>query len=116
MTATWATDVTQEVVADRAEVTELDAVAMDAIGHGLGDSRGLLVDLLQHEGLVAALLGGVVVPVDLGQLARDRLAGDRVEEGRAVRANHDDLVVADDADAARVLEERRDRGGDEGLA
>ena len=41
-----------------------------AVEHRLGDGLGLLVDLLEHERLVAALLGGLRVPVDRGSTSR----------------------------------------------
>ena len=46
----------------------------EPVGDRLGDRVGLLVDLLQHEGLVAALLGRLLVPGDLLDLALDRRA------------------------------------------
>ena len=55
-----------------------------AVGQRLGHGVGLLVDLLEHEGLVAALLGGLVVPVDLVDLALDRAAVDGLDEARAL--------------------------------
>ena len=58
-----------------AELVEVDAVGADgAVGDRLGDGVGLLVDLLEHERLVAALLGGLLVPVDLLDRALDRAA------------------------------------------
>ena len=64
----------QEVVVEL-DLGEVDAVvAGQPVGDRLGDRVGLFVDLLQHEGLVAALLGGVLVPGDLLGLALDRVA------------------------------------------
>jgi hypothetical protein len=40
----------------------------------LRDGVRLLVDLLEHEGLVAALLGLLGVPIDLVDLALERRA------------------------------------------
>ena len=52
------------------ELGEVDTIQPgQPIGDRLGDRVGLLVDLLQHEGLIAALLGGVLVPGDLLDLA-----------------------------------------------
>ena len=63
-------DAAQEVLVEGADVVEVDAVGADgAVGDRLGHRVGLLVDLLEHEGLVAALLGGLLVPVDLHDLA-----------------------------------------------
>ena len=107
--------VAQELVGD-ADVAELDALGVQAVGQRLGDRVGLLVDLLEHEGLVAALLGGLVVPLDLLDLALDRAAVDRLDEARARGGDLDDLAVLDELDVARLGEEGRDRGGDEALA
>ena len=46
----------------------------EAVEHGVGHGVGLLVDLLEHEGLEAGLLGGLLVPVDLLDLALDGAA------------------------------------------
>ena len=63
----------QLLVAERALVVEVDAVLADgAVGDRLGERVRLLVDLLEHERLVAALLGGLLVPVDDRDLALDR--------------------------------------------
>ena len=63
------------------ELGEVDAVERrEPVGDRLGDGVGLLVDLLHHEGRVAALLGRVLVPGDLLDLALDRVpvgVGDR---------------------------------------
>ena len=108
--------VAQEGVVDRAEVAEVDAVLADgAVGDRLRDGVRLLVDLLEHERLVAALLGDLLAPVDLVDLALDRLAGG-AEELDAVAAHDDDLVVLDQLHLAGVGEEGGDRGGDELLA
>ena len=108
--------VAQEGVVDRAEVVEVDAVRADgAVGDRLGDRVRLLVDLLEHERLVAALLGDLLAPVDLVDLALDRLAGGG-EELDAVAADDDDLVVLDQLHLAGVGEEGGDGGGDELLA
>ena len=62
--------VAQQRLVDRALVVEVHAVgAHGAVGDRLGHRVGLLVDLLEHEGLEAALLGGLLVPVDLDDLA-----------------------------------------------
>ena len=65
----------QQRVVDRPELAEVDAVgAHGAVGDRLGDRVRLLVDLLEHERLVAALLGDVGVPVDVLDRALDRRA------------------------------------------
>ena len=45
-----------------------------AVADRLRDRVGLLVDLLQHERLEAALLGALVVPVEDERLVLDRRA------------------------------------------
>ena len=85
-------------------------VGMDRVAHGLG----LLVDLLHHEVLKACLFRGLGVPLDMRPLLLDPLAVDVVEL-RAVLGEAGDLQVADVIDVARVLEQRRDVGGEERL-
>ena len=97
--------VAQDVLVD--VVGQVDPVRADrAARDGLGDRVGLLVDLLEHEGLVAGLLGRLLVPVDLGDLAVDRLARRRHERD-AVGAHDDDLAVLDDLDAGASRRGRR---------
>ena len=60
-----ALDVREDRLVERALLVEVDAVpAGGAVGDRVGDGVGLFVDLLEHERLVAALLGGLGVPVD----------------------------------------------------
>ena len=95
---------------------EVDAVGTRrAVGDRLGDGVGLLVDLLEHERLVAALLGGRLVPVHARDLALDRRAVGRQELDAAGR-QHDDLLVLDVLHVARVGEKGGDRGAEELLA
>ena len=71
--------------------------ARRAVGDRLGDRVGLLVDLLEHERLVAALLGGLLVPVDgLDRPRSTRRAVGGREARRRRGATIDDLVVLDD--------------------
>ena len=64
----------QEVVV-QLDLGEVDAlVAGKPVGDRFRDRVRLFVDLLQHEGLVAALLGRVLVPGDLFGVALDRVA------------------------------------------
>ena len=63
-------------------VAEADLVEHDLAGLGepaeqrVGDRLRLLVDLLEHEVVVAALLGGRGVPVDVEVLADGGLPGE----------------------------------------
>ena len=54
------------------EALEDERAVADAVADRLGDCLGLLVDLLEHERLVAALLGALVVPVELDGIVLDR--------------------------------------------
>ncbi len=83
-----------------------------ALADGLGDGVGLLVDLLEHEALIALLLRGVGIPVDLRHLALDDLAGGAVD-GDALGAQRDDLVVVEVLDLPGLAQERGNRRGDE---
>ncbi len=73
------------------------------------------MDLLEHERRVAALLGVLLVPEHLLDLALDRRSV-RVDDPRAVGVDRDDLAVLEAEDDPRVGEEGGDRGGDVGLA
>jgi hypothetical protein len=79
--------VAQDLDGQRARVVEVHAVVADgAVGDRLGQGVRLLVDLLEHERLVARLLGGLLVPVDALDLAVQR-RGVRGEELGAVRGD-----------------------------
>ena len=88
---------------------------VEPLADRLGDRVGLLPDLLEHERLVALLLGRVLVPLDLLHLALDRRAVAGEERG-AVGAGDHDLVVEDVLHPARLGQERGDRRGHEHLA
>ena len=83
---------------------------------GVGDRGRLLGDLLEHEVLVAALLGGRQIPVD-SKLAvvRDVVAVE-VGDPVAVGGDHYGLVLAEFDGIAGVLDECGDVGADEHLA
>ena len=109
-------DVAQQRLVEGAHVVEVDAVgAHGAVGDRLGHRVGLLVDLLEHEGLEAALLGGLLVPVDLDDLALE-LGAVGQHERRALGRDLDDLAVLDVLDLARLAQEGGDGAGEEGLA
>src|SRR3954452_20598455 len=86
----------------------------DALAQRLCDRFRLLVDLLQHERLVAAALRLLVVPVEL--LDRRLLdLGALDEEARALGCDGDDLTVVGKDRAPRLAEKRRDIRGEEAL-
>ena len=93
-----------QLVVGHAEPLEHEPAVADAVADRLGDGLGLLVDLLEHERLVAALLGALVVPVELDGLVVDDLAV-RHREGRALRRDRDDLAVARELHRARLAQE-----------
>jgi hypothetical protein len=83
----------------------------------VGDSGGLLSDLLEHEVVVAALLGGREIPVDvkgagIGGVVISVEIGDPV----AVSGDHHGLVLAEFDGFTGVGDERRDVGAEEHLA
>ena len=105
----------QELVAQSHDLGEVDgAVLAEPAGERVAQGGRLLVDLLEHEGLVAGLLGRVVVAGELRLLAHERVAGD-VGVLRASGAEGDDVAVLQHHDPARVRQERRDGGGEEHL-
>ena len=79
-------------------------------------ASGLLVDLLEHEGLVAALLGALVVPVELDRLVLDRRCRRRRVKTRAGGRDLDDVAVVRELDAPRLAQEGGGVRGEEHLA
>ena len=71
-----------QLLVREAEALELEPPVPDTVADRLGDGLGLLVDLLEHERLVAALLGALVVPVELDLVVLDRAAVARRRSGR----------------------------------
>ena len=97
------------------DAVEHELPAPGAVADRLADRLGLFVDLLEHERLVAALFGNLVVPVDrLDVLVLD-LPSVR-EEARALRRDRHDLPLVDQLHASRLAEERRHGRGEEHLA
>jgi hypothetical protein len=94
----------QEIAVRYADVADLhEAGLIDAAGERIADDFRLLVDLLEHEVLEAALFGGAHVPGHVGDFARDLLAVER-RDLRAVARDDDDLAFLDDELLARVVE------------
>ena len=87
-----------------------------AVADRLGDGVGLLVDLLQHERLEAGLLGALVVPVELDELALDRAAVVGAQEAGTVGRDRDEVAVLGEVHLARLAQERRRVRGEERLA
>ena len=75
----------------------------------------LLVDLLEHEGLVAALLGRLGVPLHFRRLALGRASVGGHELG-ALGGDADHVAVLEHRHLPRMAQEGGDGGGDEGLA
>ena len=83
--------------------------------HRLLERAGLLVDLLQHEVGVPALLGGLRVPVDAHRRARDAPPAEAADRRRLAR-QHRHLAVLDHEHVAGVRQERGDIRGQQRLA
>ena len=97
------------------QLLDVDAVgAVDATGDRLAQRFGLLVDLLEHEVLVAALLGGLGRPVDGRDRAFQRRAGD-IGDRHAPRPDVGDVAVLEEDDLVGVGEDRRHVRGEEAL-
>ena len=104
-----------ELVLGMAEPVQDERAVADAVADRLGDGLGLLVDLLEHERLVAALLGALVVPVELDRIVLDPGAVDACEDG-ALGRDRDDVAVVGELHLARLLQERGRVRGEEHLA
>ena len=102
----------------RAQLLEMDLalVEADPPEQRVAHRARLLVDLLQHEVAVAALLGLHRVPGDaLGRPRRPRRPVASVMRHRVGRDRHD-LAVVQEEEVAGVGQEGRDVGGEEVLA
>ena len=110
-------DAAQEVARDLAQfATDVHVAAfVYTSGQRLLDDVGLLEDLLEHEMLEAALLGGTGIPHHLDRLALDVIA---VVVGQAITvASHDgDLALLQNNLFARVRQNRGRVRGDVRLA
>ena len=93
----------------------LAGVLRDAAEDRLARRGRLLEDLLEHEVLVAGLLGHDRIPQHALRGLGDRPA-EEVGERHARARDDRHLLVAEEDDVARVAEDRRDVGGDEELA
>ena len=104
-----------KLVLGHAEAVQHEPTVAHAVADRLRHALRLLVDLLQHERLVARPLGGRVVPVDLDHVMLDRLAGDRVDDPHLVRRDRHDLTVVGELHATRFRQEGCEVGGEEVL-
>ncbi len=107
-------DLAGELVAEADILEPHGAVLVESARQGLGDHGRLLVDLLQHEVVVATLLGPLGVPIDVQDFAVDGLAFDGLDH-RTAGIDDDQLAVFDDEKVAGVMEDRRDVGCEERL-
>jgi hypothetical protein len=105
----------RELLVGDADALEHERPVADTVAERLLDGVRLLVDLLQHERLVAALLRDLVVPVDLQHVALDLAALDADEAG-AVGGDRDDLAVLDQLELPRLRDEGGDHRSEEHLA
>ena len=95
------------------EAVEHEMPVTDTVADRLAHRLRLLVDLLEHERLVTALLGRLVVPVDRNHVGR---AAVRAVELRAGRRDRDDVPVVREHDAVGMGEKRDDGRREEHLA
>ena len=96
------------------EIVEDDPAVLDARGDRAAQRLGLLHDLLEHEVLVAALLGSLDVPRDAGDGLLHGLSG-AVKDGITVGTHLGELTVVEIDHIFRVRHERRHVGGEEVL-
>ncbi len=95
-----------------AELGEVDFAAVDAdpAAEGVDDAGGLLVDLLEHEVLVALLLGGDGVPTDALDGAVDgAVVG--VEDGDLVGPKQGGVAVFEEDEVPGVAQDGGDVAG-----
>ena len=106
-----------DVVGGEVEVVEEDLAGVegDAPEGGVADGAGLLVDLLEHEVLVAGFLGLDGVPGDALDFEGQGAAFE-VGEGDAFAGEHGELAVGEEVDVAGVVQDAGDVGGEEELA
>ncbi len=104
-----------QLLIGEALLVEHDAPVDEVAEQGVGDRGGLLRDLLEHEVLVAALLGGRQIPVDVKLTEVDVGVAVEVGDSVAVGGDHHGLVLTEFDGVAGVLDERGDVRADEHL-
>ena len=97
------------------QVPQHHLTTLDAGGSGLPDGTGLLVDLLEHEVLVPALLGGGHVPVHMAVFLLDG-AHLAVVYPDALSTENGQLAVVQIGDVPCVADDGRHVGGDHVLS
>ena len=90
-------------------------VGGDAAEDGVADGAGLLVDLLEHEVLVAGLFGLDGVPGDALDAEGDGV-GVEVGEGDAGGGEDGEFAVGEEVDVAGVVQDAGNVGGEEEFA
>jgi hypothetical protein len=108
-------DVAQLLVGQPHLVEDQLPVPAETAQQGVGDRLRLLGDLLEHEVVVTALLGGGEIPVDVEGAPLAGLTGE-VGDLVGVGPQHHDVVLAELDRLAGVLDERRDVGTEKHLA
>ncbi len=93
-------------------VEEYPVVLVHAPAHRVENRFRLLVDLFQHEVLVAALLRGLKIPVDVDGFGF-KLFSVEIEEAHRPGFHLGDLTILQRDHVARVSQQRRDVGSDE---
>ncbi len=91
---------------------DVAGILRDASQRGVAHGAGLLVNLLEHEMLEAALFRHDRVPGDVLDLAVDGLAVE-VGELHACRGDDGEIAVGEEEQVARVIEDCGNIGGDE---
>ena len=90
-------------------------IEVEAAADGVGQRIRLLVDFLEHEMLVTALLGGGGVEAELGDLAGDRDVVE-VADVDGIRGDDGDVVVVQIDDALGVGDDGGGVGRDDGFS
>ncbi len=108
-------DLAQLDIRDVEPVEGEPVVLGDPSEQGVGHRLGLLGDLLEHEQVVAALLGGAGIPGDL-VLDAGGLPAVEVGDGHPLASDGDDLVLTEFHRAAGVGDEGGHVAGQERLA
>ena len=107
-------DLTEHLHGGRTERGLEQPTVGDALAQGIGDGARLLVDLLEHEVRVLALVGGVGRELALVRLAYD--GGTRpVDDAHGGATDLGDIAFLEEHEMARDGQQRRDVRGDEVL-